>query len=79
MTTVAPVAVRAQSWTDIKNPAKEDKSAIIIAHHNIPPALLARFLPAAAGTINIAVTSKTPTAQTEKIIINDKRIEYEYW
>jgi len=71
--TVAPVAVRAQSWADSISPATAEVTLTSIAHQNMVPAERAKFRAVDAVTISIAVTRKTPTAQTEKITINDKR------
>jgi len=70
--TVAPVAVRAQSWAEMSSPAITEVTLTRSAHQTIPPAERAKFRAVAAGTISMAVTNKTPTAQTEKMTTKDK-------
>ncbi len=69
--TVAPVAVRAHSWAEIKRPTIDEVTLTRIAHQNIRPAERAKLRADAAGTINMAVTNNMPTVRTEKITTKD--------
>ena len=78
-TMVAPAAVRAQFWAEMISPGIADAILTTRAHQNIAPADLAMFLAAAAGTISMAVTMKTPTALTENTTIKASSAAKIYW
>ena len=77
-TMVAPVAVRAQSCAEIMRPQVADVMLMRTAQENIEPAERAKLRAAAEGTISRAVTSKTPTAETQSMTLNDKSAEKMY-
>lgn len=77
--TVGPVAVLAQGWAERISPATEEVTLTTSAHQNRLDAERARLRAVAAGTINIAVTRKTPTAQTEKITTTESKAAKTYW
>ena len=70
---VAPLDVASQSWADRVSPAKPELMPASNAHQNMPPAVRARLRAVAAGTMSMAVTSSTPTAQTENMTTRASR------
>jgi hypothetical protein len=77
--TVAPVAVRAQSWAEMIRPAIAELILTSRAHQNMPPAERDTLRAAAAGTMSMAVTSRTPTACTENMTTRASRPAKRYW
>ena len=75
---VAPVAVPIQGCTERESPATAEVRLTSMAHQNMPPALEARFLAAAAGTMSMAVTSSTPTLHTENMTTRARRAAKRY-
>ena len=75
---VAPLAVDSHSCAESSSPAIPDVMATTWAHQNMPPAVRAKLRPAAAGTMSMAVTSSTPTVQTQNMTTRASRPEKAY-
>ena len=77
-TMVAPDAVSAHGWAEIRRPDIPEHTPIMMEIQNIMPELFDKLRAEATGTIKSAVTRSTPADFTEKITTSDNSATYTY-